>query len=176
MPASGWLAVGSVLAALAAPSAGGLVVGLLAASLAVAGWSFRHRRARGIAIAGLGAGALAIRLLVLPAPPPAIAELPAGDGPWVANVQSIGPVRDGRQVATLRLIALGEVRLAATLPQASRRSSRGWRSRSRGLFARHRTTIHTATISAGPACRARSGRDRWRSCPPMPSPPTPSSA
>ncbi len=117
MPASGWLAVGSVLAALAAPSAGSLVVGLLAASLAVAGWSAGDRRVRGIAIAGLGAGALAIRLLVLPAPPPAIAELPAGDGPWVANVESIGPVRDGRQVATLRLMALGEVRLAATLPR-----------------------------------------------------------
>ncbi len=126
MPASGWLAIGSVLAALAEPEVGSLVVGLLAASLTVLGCSLRgpgpgateagRRRWRGLAIVGLGAAALAVRLVVLPAPPPTLADLPAGRGPWPATVESVGPVRDGSQVATLRLSEAGDVRLAATLP------------------------------------------------------------
>ena len=122
MPASGWLAIGSVLAALAEPSAGGVVVGLLAASLALAGGSLRRTRAGGrrwrrLAFVGLGAAALAVRLVVLPEPPPTIAAVPAGSGPWAATVESVGSVRDGSQVATLRLLELGETRLAATLPR-----------------------------------------------------------
>ncbi len=122
MPASGWLAVGSVLAALAAPSVGALVVFLLATSLAVAGRSVgslpgHRRRARGVAIAAAGGLALAIRLVIIPAPPPTVAELPTGSGPWEATVESVGAVRDGSQVATLRLAEPGGARLAATLPR-----------------------------------------------------------
>jgi competence protein ComEC len=120
MPASGWLALGFVLAALAEPSIGGLVVALLAASLAIAGRTASaadHKRSRGVAIASLGAAVLAIRLVVLPAPQATFAELPAGGGPWSATVETVGPVRDGSQVATLRLTEPGGPRLAATLPR-----------------------------------------------------------
>jgi competence protein ComEC len=122
MPASGWLAIGSVLAALAAPSIGGLVVALLAASLAVTGRSLGKGPAggpiwRGLAIGGIGAVALGIRLVVLPAPPPTIPPVPTGSGPWTATVESVGSVRDGSQVATLRLAEPVDVRLAATLPR-----------------------------------------------------------
>ena len=122
MPASAWLAVGSVLAALAAPSVGALVVFLLATSLAVAGRSVgslpeHRRRARGVGIAAGGGLALAIRLVIIPAPPPTVAELPTGSGPWEATVESVGAVRDGSQVATLRLVEPGGARLAATLPR-----------------------------------------------------------
>ena len=122
MPASGWLAVGTVVAALAAPSVGAVVIALLAASLAVAGRSFGslrtyRRPARGLVIATVGGLALAIRLVLLPAPPPTAAELPAGSGPWEATVESVGAVRDGSQVATLRLSEPGGARLAATLPR-----------------------------------------------------------
>ncbi len=122
MPASGWLALGSVVAALAAPSVGAVVVILLAASLAVAGRTVgslpaHRRRARGLAIAAVGGLALAIRLVLVPAPPPTAAELPGGSGPWEATVESVGAVRDGSQVATLRLSEPGSTRLAATLPR-----------------------------------------------------------
>jgi competence protein ComEC len=122
MPASGWLALGSVIAALAAPAVGAVVVALLAASLAVAGRSFgslrAHRRhARGLAIAAIGGLGLAIRLVLLPAPPPTAAQLPVGSGPWEATVESVGAVRDGSQVATLLLSEPGAARLAATLPR-----------------------------------------------------------
>jgi competence protein ComEC len=122
MPASGWLAVGSVLAALAAPSVGALVVVMLAASLAVAGRSVgslpaHQQRVRGLAIAAAGGLALAIRLVFIPAPPPTAAELPTGNGPWEATVESVGAVRDGSQVATIRLTEPGSPRLAATLPR-----------------------------------------------------------
>ena len=122
MPASGWLALGSVVAALAAPSVGALVVSMLAASLAVAGRSFGSLRAyrghaRGLAVAAIGGLCLAIRLVLLPAPSPTAAELPVGSGPWQATVESVGAVRDGSQVATLRLSEPGGARLAATLPR-----------------------------------------------------------
>jgi competence protein ComEC len=125
MPASGWLALGSVLAALAAPSVGSFVVTLLAAALAVAGRTvaaarggqLARRCTRGAMIAATGALALAIRLVLLPAPPPTAAELPVGSGPWDATVESIGPVRDGSQVGTLRLAGPNGARVAATLPR-----------------------------------------------------------
>jgi competence protein ComEC len=122
MPASGWLALGSVLAALAAPSVGAVVIALLAASLTVAGRSLGSLQAyrghaRGLAIAAIGGLGLAIRLVVLPTPPPTAAELPIGSGPWEATVESVGAVRDGSQVATVRLSEPGGARLAATLPR-----------------------------------------------------------
>jgi hypothetical protein len=64
MPASGWLAIGSVLAALAAPSLGAIVLALAAASVALAAFSLAstaHRAARPIrqlAIVGVGGRAL----------------------------------------------------------------------------------------------------------------------
>jgi competence protein ComEC len=118
MPASGWLAIGSVVAALAAPGAGVAVVALVAAGLAAAAWGLAHPTSRrsllGVA---LGAAALVIRLLLAPAPPPVAAAIPEGSGPWVAAVTSVGSPRDGSQVATLELEAMDSVSVAATLPR-----------------------------------------------------------
>ena len=94
MPASAWLAVGSVAAALVAPSVGAVLVALLAASLAAAGWGLSGRVSRreivGLAI---GAGVLAARLAVAPAPPPVAGAPPDGDGPWDASVESVAVPR-----------------------------------------------------------------------------------
>ena len=90
MPASGWLAIGSVVAALVAADVGALLVAAVAGSLAAAGWGLSGRMA-GRAVLGLavGAGVLAVRLVLAPAPPPAIAQPPDGSGPWVARVESV---------------------------------------------------------------------------------------
>ena len=116
MPASGWLAVGSVAAALVAADAGALLVALVAASLAAAGWGLSGRpAARAVLGVALGAGVLAARLVVAPAPPPTVAELPDGSGPWIARVESVAAPRDGSQVATIRLESHPAVAVAATL-------------------------------------------------------------
>ena len=90
MPASGWLAIGSVVAALVAADVGALLVAILAASLGAAGWGLPGRRA-GRALVGMavGAGLLAIRLTILPAPEPVAPAPPEGSGPWVARVESV---------------------------------------------------------------------------------------
>jgi competence protein ComEC len=132
MTASGWLAIGSIVASLAAPQVGSLVVAIAAAGLALGAIAVRgDERISSFGIARRGApiaaGALLIglRLLTLPADDPgdASSRLPEGRGPWSAIVESISPVRDGQQVATLRLVdVLGaepraESLVAATLPR-----------------------------------------------------------
>ena len=129
MTASGWLAVGAVIAALLAPTTGALVVALAAAGVAI-GLSVATRgptRARfggmsrlrhGLPIA-LGALALAIRLVLggLEGPAP-LAPLPDGRGPWTATVETRGSNRDGQQVAAVRIGGDGASWLvAATLPR-----------------------------------------------------------
>jgi competence protein ComEC len=122
MTISGWLAAGAVVAALGAPIAGPLV-----AVLAAAGASFTlvalaigpgsTGRARSAHVLLLGCAALSARMLVLPIAVPVATEIPIGNGPWVAVVESIGAVRDGSQVATLRLTERPGTRVAATLPR-----------------------------------------------------------
>jgi competence protein ComEC len=118
MPASGWLAIGSVVAALVAPGAGVAVVALVAAGLAAAAWGVAHPTSRrsllGVAI---GSVALVGRLLIVPAPEPVATPIPGGSGPWAAVVESVGAPRDGSQVATLRLEGDEAVAVAATLPR-----------------------------------------------------------
>jgi competence protein ComEC len=118
MPASAWLALGTVLAALVAPSAGSALTALVAGSLAAAGWGLAGRTGRRTLLAiAIGAGALAARLLIAPAPPPEAAAPPQGSGPWTARVESVAAPRAGQQVATLRLETDATVALAATLPR-----------------------------------------------------------
>jgi competence protein ComEC len=118
MPASGWLAIGSVVAALAAPEAGAALLALVATSLAAAGWGLPRRRGtRGLIAVAIGAGVLAMRMVVFPAPPPAAAAVPVGTGPWTARVESVAAPRDGSQVATLRLESDEAMALAVTLPR-----------------------------------------------------------
>jgi competence protein ComEC len=118
MPASGWLAIGAVVAALAAGDVGALLVAALAAGLAAAGWGLSGRvGARAVVGVAIGAGVLALRLVLAPAPPPTIAQPPDGSGPWIALVESVAAPRDGSQVATLRLKSHSAVAVAATLPR-----------------------------------------------------------
>lgn len=129
MPRSGWLAIGSVLAALAGPPAierlgvgGGaaLIAGLAfvvaTVGLARSRWPATrpkvHRRLLPLAV---GTVAIAVRLL-LAGPIVADASIPAGDGPWTADVVGVGSPREGQQSATLALEP-GGLRVAATLPR-----------------------------------------------------------
>jgi competence protein ComEC len=118
MPASGWLAIGSVVAGLSSGLVGPLVVALAAAAVAVTGLSLRGIGASPgrFGLIGLGALVLALRIAGAGSPPQPAAELPAGSGPWDATVESVGSVRNGSQVATLRIDA-EDVRAAATLPR-----------------------------------------------------------
>jgi competence protein ComEC len=128
MTQSGWLAIGAVIAALAAPGAGAAVVALAAAALAVAVASATRgspaplpslavlRRGLPLALGGL---ALALRLLVGGAEEGPAAALPEGRGPWTATVETRSSNRDGQQVATLGLAGEGGEAwlVAASLPR-----------------------------------------------------------
>jgi competence protein ComEC len=134
--ASGWLAIGAVLAALVAPGVGSPVVALAAAGTALAAAAARRidgaaaadRRRATLRLAmavAIGALAIGLRLLVNPVDGAAApgAGVPDGRGPWKAVVEARGSDRDGQQVATLRITGGGdpEVRgswlVAATLPR-----------------------------------------------------------
>jgi competence protein ComEC len=119
---SGWLAVGTVIAALGAPLVGPFVVTLATASaalfvIAVAPRSGGAGIVRSACLLFIGCGVLAARLVVVPPAAPVATVTPTGKGPWSAVVESIGAVRDGSQVATLRLIDPPGTRVAATLPR-----------------------------------------------------------
>jgi competence protein ComEC len=118
MPASGWLAIGSVVAGLSSGLAGPLVVALVAASAAIGGAGTRRFGAspRRIGLIGLGALLLALRIAGSASSPRPLADLPSGSGPWLARVETVGSVREGSQVATLRIEGF-DVRAAATLPR-----------------------------------------------------------
>ena len=119
---SGWLAVGAVIAALGAPRVGPLAIILATASaalivVAVAPRSRGDGRVRSACLLLIGCGLIAARLVIASPAAPIAGETPAGKGPWTAVVESIGAVRDGSQVATLRLIDSPGTRVAATLPR-----------------------------------------------------------
>ena len=117
MSASGWLAVGTVLAALVTPGVGSPIVGLAALATALVASSPTrtdrvgqsgapsHRRAA-LAVA-IGVLAIAIRLLTSPVlgTDPRDVPLPEGRGPWMAIVEARGSDRDGLQLATLLITA-----------------------------------------------------------------------
>ena len=131
MTASGWLAVGAVIAALLAPGVGSVVVALGAAAVALAASAAARtataspvgapwtslRRAVPVAIGALAIGA---RLVLGSAGgPEATAALPDGNGPWAAEVIGRGSDRAGAQVATLQIEdpAGRGWAVAATLPR-----------------------------------------------------------
>src|SRR5437773_4156818 len=131
MTASGWLAIGSIVASLVAPGLGSVAVGLAAAGTALAAAAMRgvdrapvRRSIRRVLPLALGAMLIGLRLVALPGGPTGAATLPDGRGPWTAAVETISPVRDGQQVATLRLVwsdssagaSPGPI-VAATLPR-----------------------------------------------------------
>ena len=119
---SGWLALGAVIAALGAPRVGPLAIILATASaalivIAVAPRSGGGGRVRSCCLVLIGCCVIAARLVAGPPAAPTATEIPPGKGPWTAVVESIGAVRDGSQVATLRLIESPGTRVAATLPR-----------------------------------------------------------
>ncbi len=133
MPRSGWLAIGGLATSLAWPSAGpagvvaivGLTLALLGeltrrASAGVGAAASLHRRRRAIAALALLAGELALAFRLLAAGgggQAAPAALPAGSGPWEANVEAVGAPLGGQQRATLRLDPpASRLAVAATLP------------------------------------------------------------
>src|SRR6476659_7534568 len=107
MTASGWLAIGSIVASLAAPQVGSVVVAIGAAGLALAAVAIRGGSLPSLAVLGrrcapIAVGALLIGLRLVAVPPEpggAASALPDGRGPWTATVETISPVRDGQQVA-----------------------------------------------------------------------------
>ena len=136
MSASGWLALGTVLAALATPGIGSPIVAAVATAMAftirsharsggggAAGWT--RRSARPAMAIAIGTLAIGVRLLTSPVDDPATVArpLPDGRGPWTAVVESRGSDRAGQQVATLRISSGGDAGpasswlVAATLPR-----------------------------------------------------------
>jgi competence protein ComEC len=134
--ASAWLAIGTVLASLAAPGVGSPIVALAALTTALlAGGGSRLTRPVGrprssllrpAIAAAVGAFAIAVRLATtsLTGPPNPEQALPDGRGPWTATVEARGSDREGQQLATLRIVADdgddGDGRswlVAATLPR-----------------------------------------------------------
>lgn len=138
MPASGWLAIGAIVGALIVrdtPAAGIIAIAFLAgggvaASLAVARWRPMGRGSTGTVAGGAAAaarwlGLIAVGVLLVAgrsvavprAVGPAIPDqLPAGDGPWIAIVATIGAPRAGQQPAVVELEAPPGIRVAGTLP------------------------------------------------------------
>ena len=133
MPRSGWLAAGCLLAALLSTEAGPAAASAAAAAVALAGLVLAGARpgrggarcgrwpvAKGAAPAALGAALIAVRLLAAAAiAPPSTTALPAGAGPWTAEVVSPGGTRDGVQRAVIRIVGRAESagpRLYASLP------------------------------------------------------------
>ncbi|HEU4921292.1 MAG TPA: ComEC/Rec2 family competence protein, partial [Candidatus Limnocylindrales bacterium] len=110
---------GAVLAALVAAQAQAPLLVLAAAAVAAACWAVggHVRRARRLGLVAAGSLVIALRLVAAPAPPPTAAPIPDGDGPWNGVVMTVGAVREGSQVATLRLAVEGESAVAATLPR-----------------------------------------------------------
>lgn len=125
MTASGWLAIGAVVAAMLGPGIDPAAIALAAGAIGTGAWASRtngvaSRRAVAIArTVGVGAvGAIAIALRLVGSQPASVATpaLPEGRGPWSAIVDTISPVRDAQQVAIL-VLSSPALRVATTLPR-----------------------------------------------------------
>ncbi|HTK44469.1 MAG TPA: ComEC/Rec2 family competence protein [Patescibacteria group bacterium] len=120
MPRPAWLAIGAAAGALALGLPASPLVLLLGASCALAvsvalHASGRAGPARRAAALGLGVLAIAIRAGATP-PPSGPGRLPAGEGPWIAVVHSVGAPRVGARPAVIELQTEPALLVAATLP------------------------------------------------------------
>ncbi len=120
MPRSGWLALGTLTAALADASGGGsLIAAGACAALATAAWlawaGRREPAIRALAIA-LGIAAIGICLLAAGPAPVGPTPLPEGTGPWLATVAGRGTPKDGSQRFTADLAGPG-IRVDVTAPR-----------------------------------------------------------
>lgn len=120
MPRSAWIAVGVAAGALALAAddrrAIAVLLGGTAALLALAALTASSRRRAAVA-AAIGVAAVLARG-VLGTGGAELTGTPEGSGPWMMVVESIGSMREGEQVATLRTLGSGPdaFRVAATLP------------------------------------------------------------
>jgi competence protein ComEC len=131
MPRSGWLAIGTVVAALGLPAiverlgpgadlALAIVLASVGATVAAVGRTWGTTRPaslarRAVVPMAVGGFIVAVRLLA-GGPPPTDPVVPDGAGPWQARVVGVGSPRAGQQTATLQ-IEPGGLRVAATLPR-----------------------------------------------------------
>lgn len=120
---SSWLAIGAIVAAVAAgqiaPSHLGAAIALALAVTLLLGETRQRLQARSFLPVVIGAGAIALRLALAPSGPPTLDRPPDGDGPWRMVVEAVGSPRDGQQTATLATPADAApiLRVAATLPR-----------------------------------------------------------
>src|SRR5689334_3469275 len=111
MTSSAWLAVGTVVASLLGSGLQPQVLVLLAAAVGVAAAGGRvgsrdlgvRRWVHALGPASIGALAIALRLSLAAGTDPSTPSLPAGHGPWAAEVIAVSAPRNGAQVATLRM-------------------------------------------------------------------------
>lgn len=133
MPRSGWIATGAIIGAIVAGHAArgnAAALLLLGAAVLVTSWgiarvvTFGTARSgvirfalRGLGLIAVGIVLVAGRSLLAPAVVTSVADqLPAGDGPWAARIESIGAPRAGQQPAVVVLDAPAGMRIAGTLP------------------------------------------------------------
>ena len=121
MPRTGWLAAGAAIAALTVGAENRHLVGVLVAAagclLLIGLWLPRARR---IGLLALAIGILSITLRAGLGPAGALLSgAPAGSGPWMMVVETVGSPREGHQVATIRTLSEDSsgFRIAATLPR-----------------------------------------------------------
>ena len=119
MPGAAWLAIGCAAGALALALLSPFVVALVgAAAVLIAGagraarWS---RLPRGLGPLAIGLLAIGLRAASSGAAG-AHGPIPAGDGPWIGVVETVGSLRDGTRPAIVRLEGESPVLVAATLP------------------------------------------------------------
>lgn len=118
MPRPAWLAVGAALGALALAIVPPLAVAV--AGLAILCASTAARRpdaalARKLLPLAVGIVVIGLRGAAAGSPPPAGA-VPPGEGPWIAEVRSVGAPRAGARPAVIELDTDPPVVVAATLP------------------------------------------------------------
>lgn len=119
MPRAAWLAVGAAAGALALDGVPALAVALLGLALlcaAVAGRSIGRGDAARLAALAIGAAAIGLRGALGPGVAGPAGPLPSGDGPWIAEVRSVGAPRAGARPAIVLLEGQPPVLVAATLP------------------------------------------------------------
>ncbi len=119
MPRPAWLAVGAAAGALAlavVPALAVAVAGLATVCASVAMRAMPQAPiARSLLPLAVGIVAIGLRGAGEGSPPPLVA-IPTGDGPWVAEVRSVGAPRAGTRPAVLELATDPPVLVAATLP------------------------------------------------------------
>ncbi len=120
MPRPAWLAVGAAAGALALDSLSPIVLllcGVCLLSVAVAAWAAKRQPlARRTTAITLGVLAIGLRGIGSQGSASGPSAPPAGDGPWIGVVQSVGAPRAGSRPAVVQLEEETPILVAVTLP------------------------------------------------------------